>query len=246
MDKFKGLNSITVEQRKLFEQIPNKRKRAGKRAHILFYRKLKSYNNFSYVAKFLNIEHPCPKGIQFKMFFEVSLGHRIADCIIVTLSGETINCYIIELKTCMSNSDTMTLPIRQIQRLQGTSQLSDSVKYLQTFSPNGTTECAIIPLLLFKTQKSLKTIFSEIISFSINRTYTSHKKLINFLSTRQDVSVSTLLNIHTTKLPSSGLHAKKYWTGQGASNMGPKQKKFFACKQAFSRRCAKTGDKTQI
>lgn len=245
MDKFRGLNSITEEQKQLFNKIPSKRKKAGIKAHINVYKKIQSYSNFSHLVNFLNMPHPCPKGVNFKVFFEVTLGQRIADCVILATSGETKNCYIVELKTCMSNTTSMSSPVRQVQRLQGTAQLSDSIKYIGSNAPNGTREYSLIPLLLFKTQKTFKTIFSECPQFHINKIFTSDKKLITFLSQRQDVSVSTLLRSHPTQISKRRTCRKKAWSQSiNTDGMGSEQTKLSPCKQTRRRRGPKTKHQT--
>lgn len=239
MDKFKGLNAITANQKKIFNSIPNRRKKAGIKAHINVYKKIKAYSNFTHLSKFLGLPHPGPQNVEFKIFFEVSLGNRIADCVIVAMSGETRICYIVELKTCMSNTASFESPIRQVQRLQGLAQLTDTVNFLKNNSPSGSGKYSLIPVLVFKTQNTFKTVAHEVPTLKANIFFATDSKLISFLSQRQDVSISAILNTPASKrTPKRGRRKP--------ACLGPKQKKLSTVKQAGNRLHAKTKLKTPI
>ncbi len=74
---------------------------------------------------------PGPTFTDFRLFFEVTLGRRIADCVVVALQPSP-RCYIVEFKTAMSNTANPQSVTRKAQRLEGTAQLCDCANFLRT------------------------------------------------------------------------------------------------------------------
>lgn len=171
-------------------RLPPKRKLAGQKAHLEMYRKLAKYSSVGHLLKFLAIDHPCPTRCQLKIFFEVCLGNRIADCVILLSCGETRLCYIIELKTCMSDSPSMYNETRLCQRSQGLCQLSDALRFISFNAPAGRQKWHLVPHLIFKSQRGLKTIYTETPQFPTNIIHSSPDKLASFFFSRADREVS--------------------------------------------------------
>ncbi|AMA67378.1 nuclear protein UL24 family [Vespertilionid gammaherpesvirus 1] len=174
--------------------LPAKRKQAGHKAHLGVYKKMCKFSSVAYLLKFLSIGHPWPGKTKAKLFFEVSLGNRISDCVVLLTCGENRICYIIELKTCMSGNTNMFNEIRVCQRDQGLHQLSDAFKFICSNAPTGRQKWNLVPLLIFKSQGSLKTLYSETPYYTTNIIHTHFKKLSSFLYSRQDKKV--LKTIH--------------------------------------------------
>lgn len=154
------------------------------------YKKLTKYASSSSLLKFLDIKHPCPGKSSVKIFFEVSLGNRISDCVILLTCGENRMCYIVELKTCMYESKGMFNETRLCQRKQGLSQLSDAIRFVSHNAPSGRQKWLLIPYLIFKSQNGLKTIYNETPQLTNNLIHSHTEKLANFFFSREDKEVS--------------------------------------------------------
>ncbi|AIU39545.1 nuclear protein UL24 [Equid gammaherpesvirus 5] len=188
-------------------KLPPKRKIAGQKAHLEMYKKLSKYASVGSLLKFLAIDHPCPTRCDVKIFFEVCLGHRIADCVILLSCGETRMCYIIELKTCMSDSTSMFNETRLCQRSQGLCQLSDALKFISYNAPSGRQKWHLVPHLIFKTQRGLKTLYTETPQFTTNIIHSSTDKLASFFFARGDRE--TLERVRRRDAPSEKKMAAK-------------------------------------
>ncbi|ARW78083.1 nuclear protein UL24 [Common bottlenose dolphin gammaherpesvirus 1 strain Sarasota] len=173
--------------------LPARCKAAGKKAHLKVYRKLLGFKTLRGLSLFLDLGQPVESSAKHRIFFEVRLGRRIADCVLIVKTEDRGVCYIIELKTCMTQNVNIFSPIRQAQRLQGLAQLSDSVKFLRDALPSGPESWFIIPVLLFKSQGSFKTLHSETYQSSSQGARTSWERLTNFLFVREDDAVTGAL-----------------------------------------------------
>ncbi|AAX58056.1 ORF20 [Ovine gammaherpesvirus 2] len=172
--------------------LPAKRKVAGLNAHRKVYKQLMLYTSFGKVNKFLGLQHICPKKVKYKLFFEVSLGPRIADIIVLASQGEQRMCYIIELKTCLG-AHFVPNPIKLAQRSQGLCQLHDSTKYLCNNAPRGEERWVVQAHLLFKSQVSLKTLHSEHPTFPFALIQSKEEALSAFLRLREDAEFKQVL-----------------------------------------------------
>ncbi|AIB03175.1 ORF20 [Bovine gammaherpesvirus 6] len=172
--------------------LPIKRKVEGVKAHQKVYTKLLQFTTFTKLSKFLGIIHPCPCKVKFKLFFEVTLGNRIADCVVLAVQGENRVCYVVELKTCMNNTFALSA-VQSAQMLQGLAQLSDSTKYLFQNAPVDNQNWTIVAHLVFKSQSSLKTIHVEQPKLIFSSMLTRVDKLAAFLHTREDATFRQLL-----------------------------------------------------
>lgn len=152
------------------------------------YKKMVKYKSAGALLTFLGIKDVAHSKTTFKIFFEVTLGNRIADSVLLTQYGDTRNIYIIEFKTCSSDRVDVYSEIRRSQRLQGLQQLADSIKYIGTNIPSGRTPWLIHPYLIFKSQKTLKTIHCERPNFTINLIHTNTDRLLTYFSALEDVN----------------------------------------------------------
>ncbi|QDQ69228.1 nuclear UL24 [Colobine gammaherpesvirus 1] len=182
------------EAKKHLKRLPAARKYAGVRAHLKTYRQIVTYSTLSEILSFLCIRPESPSIGTHKLFFEVRLGLRIADCIITIQGGACPLCYIIELKTCLGNSIPLTDTVRKSQRVEGLSQLTDSVRYLTQAVPPGREVWAVVPVLIFKNQKTLKTVHCETPLRSPATIQTTTARLDTFLARRQDERVREMLS----------------------------------------------------
>ncbi|AAO12324.1 hypothetical protein KM546_gp17 [Porcine lymphotropic herpesvirus 3] len=169
-------------------ELPDKRKRAGVLAHKRVYKKMLQYVTFTHLSNFLSIAHPCGKDVNFKIFFEVTLGSRIADCIVLAVSKQGRVCYVIELKTSLGSKFILN-DVKAAQISQGLSQLLDSTTYLYNHAPKDTEAWTIVPHLLFKCQKTLQTIYSETPKLKKIHINTRGDKLSAFLYAREDAGL---------------------------------------------------------
>lgn len=158
------------------------------------YKKMLKYTTQGALFKFLCLVEKFNPGTKTQLFFEVSLGNRIADSVLLASYGETKYCFILEFKTCNSKAPDMMTEVRRSQRLQGLQQLSDSVKYIQACAPPGPHPWQICPYLIFKSQKNLKTIHSEKLPIVTNVLHTNDDKLVSFLIYREDVKIKKRLS----------------------------------------------------
>lgn len=179
--------------KQVLAQLPPQRMKAGVKTHNAVYKKIKAYTNLGALLKFVGIEHPCPAKAKFNTFFEVSLGCRIADFILLVSCGQKKMCYVVELKTCMGAEVNMLSDVRQSQRSVGLGQLSDSVRYIQQRAPPGRQTWEILPFLVFKSQQTLKSVHIESLPVPANLLQTSRDKFISFLSQREDVFIKKKL-----------------------------------------------------
>ncbi|AAK38220.1 ORF12 [callitrichine gammaherpesvirus 3] len=190
MDPTRGLNAISQEERSTFAKIPKKRMIAGIRAHTRFYKKLLSFSDFGEVADFIGICNQPPTYTTFKIFIEVTLGRRRADCVIVTFEADICRCFIIELKTCMRHASNPVSVTRRIQRHEGISQLSDCVTFLleacSTRDIDNKCTVSLHPVLLLKNQRTLKTVHIEFPQFSQLGTAVSVSRLLSLLDRAHD------------------------------------------------------------
>nr|BEG23090.1 homolog of EHV2 ORF20 nuclear protein UL24 [Macronycteris gammaherpesvirus 1] len=183
------MTSIFKTNKDVLSKLPHKRKVAGQKAHLEMYKKLVKYSSLSSLLKFLAISHPCPGKSAIKLFFEVSLGNRISDCVVLLTCGENRMCYIVELKTCMSNLKGMFNETRQCQRNQGLSQLYDASRFVFYNAPSGRQKWLLISHLIFKSQCGLKTIYTETPQLTNNLIHSSLEKLTHFFSVRSDKKI---------------------------------------------------------
>ncbi|AAD21346.1 unknown [Macaca mulatta rhadinovirus 17577] len=183
------------------EALPASRKRAGTRAHLAVYRRLIKHRSLDDILKFLSIRPTlrATKNVKFRIFFEVSLGRRIADCVLTVNSEHQKTCYVIELKTCLSAAVFPGNAIKISQRWQGLHQLTDSVAYIGRAAPRGHENWSVRPWLLFKNQKTLKTIHTESSAFPPTFINTTSAALNGFFSQWEDAHVRKMLYEIPTK-----------------------------------------------
>ncbi|AAC58067.1 ORF20 [Alcelaphine gammaherpesvirus 1] len=172
--------------------LPAKRKKAGLQAHRKVYKQLLQYHSFTKINKFLELKHPDPKKVKYRLFFEVSLGPRIVDVIVLTSYETERVCYVVELKTCLGSEFNFT-SVRAAQRTQGLCQLYDSTKYLSNNAPLGGERWEVRAHLLFKSQSAMKTLYVEHPGFQFNQLQCTTGALSVFLKSREDVACRQLL-----------------------------------------------------
>ncbi|AGY30703.1 ORF20 [Retroperitoneal fibromatosis-associated herpesvirus] len=189
------------QAKKLLRGLPAARKQAGARAHLATYRRILKYSTLPQILHFLSLETESPPPGPHKIFFEVTLGQRIADCIITVPGSQRPVCYIIELKTCMSNSIMFNDTVRASQRTQGLCQLADSVRYLSQAVPPGDETWSVVPVLIFKNQKTLKTMQLETPPTGSLAVRTAANKLTAFLHRREDARVRKMLSALSQTTP---------------------------------------------
>ncbi|ATA58249.1 UL24 [Eptesicus fuscus gammaherpesvirus] len=197
------LDRLLKKSRETLSKLPNTRKAAGNKAHLASYKKMCGYSRPASLLKFLGVSHPCPTRVTVNLFFEVTLGPRIADCVMLVASGETRACYVIEFKTCITQHADMRNEVRRSQRLQGLCQLADAVQYLSRAAPVSRQVVAVLPYLVFKCQKTLKTLHVETPAFAVNQIHTNWEKLHSFLFSRQDGAVRQLLRAPASQSPTA-------------------------------------------
>ncbi|ACY00418.1 ORF20 [Human gammaherpesvirus 8] len=200
-----------AEVKKSLSRLPAARKRAGNRAHLATYRRLLKYSTLPDLWRFLSSRPQNPPLGHHRLFFEVTLGHRIADCVILVSGGHQPVCYVVELKTCLSHQLIPTNTVRTSQRAQGLCQLSDSIHYIAHSAPPGTEAWTITPLLIFKNQKTLKTVYSESPGAFPTPVHTTEGKLCAFLTARENADIRKVLS----KVP------KKPKMDRGGKILGP-------------------------
>nr|QOW02502.1 Ul24 [Tadarida gammaherpesvirus] len=81
-------HQVQVNSKETLSKLPSQRKIAGNRAHFAAYKKMKRYTSLTPLLKFVGIDHPCPGKSKVQLFFEVTLGPRIADCVL-----QSVLCY---------------------------------------------------------------------------------------------------------------------------------------------------------
>ncbi|AIA62057.1 orf20 [Alcelaphine gammaherpesvirus 2] len=172
--------------------LPAKRKDAGLRAHRKVYHQLLQYHSFTKINTFLDLKHPTPQKVKYRLFFEVTLGPRIVDFLVLTSHGTERVCYVVELKTCLGSQFNFT-SVRAAQRTQGLCQLHDSTKYLCSNAPLGDERWEVRAHLLFKSQSAMKTLYVEQPSFQFNELQSTTGALSVFLKFREDVDCRQLL-----------------------------------------------------
>ncbi|AZB49193.1 putative membrane or tegument protein [Phascolarctid gammaherpesvirus 1] len=169
--------------------LPNYCKARGKRAHVMFYRKLQNFKRPQSLFKFLGLGLEKTK-IGVQLYFEVNLIKRVVDCIVLRQTENDNTCFVIELKTCMAGRMGSGGAVRAQQRIEGLRQLRDSTRTICSEAPAGSEEWIIHPVLLFKSQRSLRTIYIEHPTFMTNvKVSSSLSRLRGFFSSRQDKSL---------------------------------------------------------
>nr|QRE02503.1 Nuclear protein [Otarine gammaherpesvirus 4] len=178
--------------------VPATRRAAGKRAHLKVYHKLAKMRTFDEINTFLCLKHPSPHDVQnHQLFFEVNLGFRIADSVVLAPHPTTPICYIVEVKTCLTDDTDMFSDLRQAQRLQGLCQLADAARVIQQEVPRGALLWHIIPILIFKSQRALKTIHSETANIGQVTVASTATRLACFMHSREDAGTRRI--IHTKR-----------------------------------------------
>ncbi|AAG27209.1 unknown [Cercopithecine alphaherpesvirus 9] len=150
-----------------------KRFRQGQRCHGRFYSVLQSdvdnfkrcnkqvFNPklpkiFKYISK-MNVTEI----VNIYVIFEVNLGRRRPDCIILMETKIENNlkliCLIIELKSCRFTSNMNTIT-KKFQFFEGARQLTDSLSLIQETTPVGHNEILLQPMLIFISQKGLRIV----------------------------------------------------------------------------------------
>lgn len=132
MDPTRGLCALSTHDLAKFHSLPRlERRQVSERTFgVTPSCSLKSWEQ---LASFLSLP-PGPTFTDFRLFFEVTLGRRIADCVVVALQPYP-RCYIVEFKTAMSNTANPQSVTRKAQRLEGTAQLCDCANFLRTSCP---------------------------------------------------------------------------------------------------------------
>lgn len=182
----------------VFSNLPEKRKSIGKYNHLQIYKNLNIYkNNLHKLNSFLGNVFPSNiEQYKIKIYFEVKLGHRIPDCIIILISHNASLCYFLEFKTTYVESNTKTLcenKIHQAQYLQGLKQLNESISFLSQFQNFQGTKFLVYPAIYFFKQNSLNLNFFKCFKNKIMFFDTSF--ILQFLRNHQDAEVQTILSI---------------------------------------------------
>ncbi|AZB49120.1 putative membrane or tegument protein [Vombatid gammaherpesvirus 1] len=170
--------------------LPDYCKLRGKRAHVRFYKRLLKIKRPSTFFKFIGLSKPGKHVTDLELFFEVNLYKRIVDCIALIKTEKCNTCLVLELKTCAADSLDLCRKIRAQQRLEGLNQLLDSSRIICRDAPLGEERWIVTPVLLFKAQKTLKTVYIEHPSFLSDVIVNSNfPRLKAFFQGRQDKSL---------------------------------------------------------
>ncbi|AAB66432.1 hypothetical protein [Murine herpesvirus strain 4556] len=180
------MNELGAKQ--LLNKLPKRRARAGKLAHVRCYRAMQGASNILQLLESLKIAHQITHPVGSRLFFEVTLGRRVVDAIIVVFSESSphIHCFLIELKTCKINFFNQHSTTREAQKVEGSNQLRDSAKALAVLAPVGTDPCRVTAHLIFKSQRGLNTLKSYTLNWMTHTVNTQKVALLNFLGLRAD------------------------------------------------------------
>ncbi|ADW24361.1 hypothetical protein RHVP.20 [Cricetid gammaherpesvirus 2] len=180
-------------------QLPPKRKAVGKRAHLRCYIQLLREPTLHALLDQLKISHTDGCHQLFKLYFEVRLGHRVADAIILTGNDSLCHCYILEFKTCASPKFDINCQIRAAQHAEGCSQLRDMLSHLRWHVPAGPESCSISCHLVFKSQRGLKTLYSKSLFGASASIPASRSALHVLLSSLEDRAFKNTLLRHVAR-----------------------------------------------
>nr|ABO48400.1 nuclear protein UL24 [Wood mouse herpesvirus] len=174
--------------KQLLNKLPKRRARAGKLAHVRCYRAMQGASNILQLLESLKIAHQITHPVGSRLFFEVTLGRRVVDAIVVVFSESSphIHCFLIELKTCKINFFNHNSTTREAQRVEGSSQLRDSARALTLLAPVGTDPCRVTAHLIFKSQRGLHTLKSYTLTWMTHTINTKKVALLNFLGLNAD------------------------------------------------------------
>ncbi|APZ76278.1 nuclear protein [Murid herpesvirus 3] len=182
----------------ILNQLPIYRKYVGKCKHLKLYKNLIKYkDDFRQLNKFCgNILPEFLSQYEINIYFEVRLGHRIPDIILVfSKEGMDTYCYITEIKTTFSKVNKQTVKtnrVQNIQYLQGLKQLQQSAYYLKQFNIANGERWLVFPVILFFKQDNLKLNFYKCFQEKI---YTVSTEFIKQLfKNNQDAKVCALFS----------------------------------------------------
>nr|WEG69762.1 nuclear protein UL24 [Mastomys natalensis cytomegalovirus 3]WEG69902.1 nuclear protein UL24 [Mastomys natalensis cytomegalovirus 3]WEG70042.1 nuclear protein UL24 [Mastomys natalensis cytomegalovirus 3]WEG70182.1 nuclear protein UL24 [Mastomys natalensis cytomegalovirus 3]WEG70322.1 nuclear protein UL24 [Mastomys natalensis cytomegalovirus 3] len=180
----------------LLSYLPDVRKRIGRREHMRIYRKISTvFDDFLALNSVFRDVFSADIGQRGRyVFYEVNLGKRIPDCIIIFLNQDgSNNCYVIEFKTTMRCADGETLysnKTHRLQYLQGLKQLRDSVHIFSQFSVSNGSVWTIYPVIAFFKQKEITAALIKV--FKPRRCIVCTDLVIDYIRIRQDESVKNL------------------------------------------------------
>ena len=185
------------------EYLPPVRRRIGQYNHLRIYKKiLLLKSNFEKLNFFLGNLFPEElHDSKIHVYFEVRLGCRIPDCIIVFRHfGEkllkTFHCYFFEFKTTFAKSNLFSIQknrTQKIQYLQGLRQLRQATDYLQQFVIKNESLCKVNPVICFFRQHGLKLDFVK--TFIAKELQLSSTFLCNLFTKYQNDTVKSILSI---------------------------------------------------
>ncbi|AEV80772.1 nuclear protein UL24 [Aotine betaherpesvirus 1] len=182
--------------------LPRYRAIAGKRKHFAVYRQIvKTLNNFQRFN--LALGGVFPPGLaqcRRSVFFEVTVGRRIPDCLVLFSSEGLVRkivCYVFELKTTQSSADADSVrkhsSTHYLQYVQGLRQLKDTVDDLRGFSSGAEGDVwDLIPVIVFYPQNEARPSFCR--AFRVTTLRFRTESLVRVLCRGQDESVRNILS----------------------------------------------------
>ncbi|AIU39381.1 nuclear protein UL24 [Testudinid alphaherpesvirus 3] len=151
--------------------------------------------------------------------FEVTLGGRRADFILLTESREEKKiCILGELKTC-KHVGNMTTPSKANQRLEGLAQLRDGTRYIRSIITHGTDRIVLCPTLLFAAQKDLRIV--SVCRIGTTELVGSFRNLRQLLSTWATLSIPPRIINHVCPGTSGLMASQRIRTGNGHGGSVP-------------------------
>ncbi|ANC96581.1 nuclear protein UL24 [macacine betaherpesvirus 9] len=188
------------------EHLPAIRKCIGQYNHLRIYKKiLMLKSNFTELNFFLGNIFPHElQTSKIHVFFEVTLGNRIPDCIIVLnhLNENRVNeihLYFFEFKTTFAKSTLFSIQkntTQKLQYLQGLKQLQEATKFLEQYLIKNETTCKISPVICFFRQRGLKLDFVK--TFVSKELQLSLPFILNLLAQFENDTVKSILSISDT------------------------------------------------
>nr|ARM64488.1 U49 [Human betaherpesvirus 6] len=183
--------------------LPDIRKKIGQFHHLRIYKQILSLQgNFARLNYFLGDVFPANlRSASVSVFFEVRLGSRIPDCIVLLKSVDAkdefaFHCYFFEFKTTLGKSTMQSVHhncIHQAQYLQGLRQLHQSISFLDQYLIADEVLWNVVPVICFFRQWGLKLDFFK--KFSGKTKRLSFSFICDLFARSQDGAVQSLLSI---------------------------------------------------
>lgn len=147
-----------------FNFIPKKHKHRGVKNHIRIQEKLANSKSFEGIETVLpGIFPQYLKNWTRKIFFELNVGRRISDCLILFESlNKEMKCFVLEFKTTYQKTFSLKghKTLQQYQFREGCRQLRDAVLELTKITGNST-QLHLYGYLIFFSRETLKILYSK-------------------------------------------------------------------------------------